>query len=90
MQLFYFHFFLGLVFVRQEHRFRDFERCAPLGYLADSFSHLNGLNLGLEGNTVTMCQNNIEATIKKIDVWARELTSQTLTDLTCRIFFPSP
>lgn len=59
-------FFLDTKF-ELAHRFSDFEWLAKLGYLADIFSHLNGLNLSLQGTAVNMfnVQNEVEATIKK-------------------------
>ncbi len=48
-------------------RLCDFDWLCKLAYLAEIFSHLNGLNLALQGTAVTMfhVQNKIEATIKK-------------------------
>lgn len=56
-------------------RLCDFEWLCKLAYLADIFSHLNGLNLALQGTAVTMfhVQNKIEATIKKFDLWGKRI-----------------
>uniref|UniRef100_A0AAR2KEL9 DUF4371 domain-containing protein n=1 Tax=Pygocentrus nattereri TaxID=42514 RepID=A0AAR2KEL9_PYGNA len=56
-------------------RFTDFEWLAKLSYLSDIFTHLNGLNLSLQGKSVTAfhVQNKIEATIKKLDMWTKRV-----------------
>lgn len=56
-------------------RLSDFEWLAKLSYLSDIFSHLNGVNLSLQGKSVTafQVQNKIEATIKKLDIWASRI-----------------
>ncbi|XP_057184698.1 zinc finger BED domain-containing protein 5 [Triplophysa rosa] len=56
-------------------RLSDFEWLAKLSYLSDIFNHLNGVNLSLQGKSVTafQVQNKIEATIKKLDIWARRI-----------------
>lgn len=48
-------------------RLSDFEWLVKLSYLSDIFNHLNGVNLSLQGKSVTafQVQNKIEATIKK-------------------------
>ncbi|XP_058261614.1 zinc finger BED domain-containing protein 5-like isoform X2 [Hemibagrus wyckioides] len=53
-------------------RLSDFEWFAKLSYLSDIYNHLNGVNLSLQGKSVTafQVQNKIEATIKKLDIWA--------------------
>ncbi len=57
------------------HRFTDFEWLAKLAYLADIFSHLNGLNLALQGAAVNTfnVQNKVEATIRKLALWAKRV-----------------
>uniref|UniRef100_A0A673GQG2 DUF4371 domain-containing protein n=1 Tax=Sinocyclocheilus rhinocerous TaxID=307959 RepID=A0A673GQG2_9TELE len=56
-------------------RLCDFDWLCKLAYLADIFSHLNGLNLALQGTAVTMfhVHNKIEATVKKIDLWGKRI-----------------
>lgn len=47
---------------------------SKLAYLADFIlSHLNVLNLGLQGKAVNVVQSKIEATIKKLEIWSRWL-----------------
>jgi len=55
-------------------RLCDFNWLCKLAYLADIFSHLNVLNLALQGTAVTMFheQNKIEATIKKFYLWGEK------------------
>ncbi|XP_028314934.1 zinc finger BED domain-containing protein 5 [Gouania willdenowi] len=56
-------------------RFCDFVWLSTLAYLADIFEHLNGLNLSLQGKSVTVfqVQNKIEASIKKFELWDRRV-----------------
>ncbi|KAJ4945691.1 hypothetical protein JOQ06_023370 [Pogonophryne albipinna] len=56
-------------------RFSDAPWLAKLAYLADIFEHLNGLNRSLQGKSVTLfhVQDKVEATIKKMEMWARRL-----------------
>jgi hypothetical protein len=44
-----------------------------LAYMADIFTHLNALNLSMQGGAITIfdVENKIEAMIKKIELWAR-------------------
>lgn len=67
-------------------RLSDFEWLAKLSYLSDIFNHLNGVNLSLQGKSVTafQVQNKIEATIKKLDIWAgriRKSNSESFENL---------
>lgn len=67
-------FFLDTKF-ELAHRFSDFEWLAKLCYLANIFSHLNGLNHALQGTAVIMfnVQNKVEATIRKLALWAKRV-----------------
>lgn len=67
-------FFIDSKF-RLADRLCDFDWLCKLAYVADIFSHLNGLNLALQGTAVTMfhVHNKIEATIKKIDLWRKRI-----------------
>lgn len=67
-------------------RLSDFEWLAKLSYLSDIFNHLNGVNLSLQGKSVTafQVQNKIEATIEKLDIWAgriRKSNSESFENL---------
>jgi len=55
----------------QTENFRCNTWLAKIGYLADIFSLLNELNLSMQGNMINLfiCNNKIEAFIKKIDIW---------------------
>uniref|UniRef100_A0AAR2IY92 DUF4371 domain-containing protein n=1 Tax=Pygocentrus nattereri TaxID=42514 RepID=A0AAR2IY92_PYGNA len=64
-------------------RFTDFEWLAKLCYLSDIFTHLNGLNLSIQGKSVTAfhVQNKkIEATIKKLDMWTKHVEQSNSFD----------
>ncbi|GBP70851.1 Zinc finger BED domain-containing protein 5 [Eumeta japonica] len=51
--------------------FNDFEWLTLVAYLADIFSALNELNLGLQGrdNNIFKVEDKIETMLKKLDVW---------------------
>lgn len=57
------------------HCFSDFEWLAKLGYLADIFSHLNALNLALQGSAVNMfkVQHKVEGAIRKLAQWDKRV-----------------
>lgn len=48
-----------------------------------NFNHLHGVNLSLQGTSVTafQVQNKIKATIKKLDIWARRICKHTPNSL---------
>lgn len=56
--------------------FNKFSWLAKLAYLADIFSHLNGLNLSLQGKSVDIftVQDKVEAMIKQLSNWCCCLT----------------
>ncbi|XP_062297923.1 zinc finger BED domain-containing protein 5-like [Scomber scombrus] len=67
-------FFLNSKF-ELAHCFNDFEWLAKLAYLADIFSHLNSLNLALQGSAVSVfnVQHKVEATIRKLAQWKKRV-----------------
>ncbi|CAL9700336.1 unnamed protein product [Knipowitschia caucasica] len=75
-------FFVDVRFELAE-RFCDFEWLCKLAYLADIFGYLNGLNLSLQGKTVTVfqVQNKIDATIKKFEMWDRRVGQNNFQSL---------
>uniref|UniRef100_A0AAV2LBI9 Serine-threonine/tyrosine-protein kinase catalytic domain-containing protein n=1 Tax=Knipowitschia caucasica TaxID=637954 RepID=A0AAV2LBI9_KNICA len=75
-------FFVDVRFELAE-RFCDFEWLCKLAYLADIFGYLNGLNLSLQGKTVTVfqVQNKIDATIKKFEMWDRRVGQNNFESL---------
>lgn len=56
-------------------RLSNFEWLVKLSFLSDIFNHINGVNLSLQGKSVTafQVQNKIEATIKKLNLWTRQI-----------------
>jgi hypothetical protein len=54
-------------------RLNDYSWSAVLAYMADIFTHLNALNLSIEGGgtTVINVEDKVEAMIKKLELWAR-------------------
>ena len=58
-------------------RFHDFNWILKLSYLADIFNNLNGLNIGLQGSTITIFQvrDKTEGMIKKLKLWIQRLDS---------------
>ena len=59
-------------------RLNDFSWLVKLAYLSDIFSHLNILNIYLQGEKVTVFQveDKIEAMIKKLKLWHRRLSNR--------------
>jgi len=59
-------------------RLNDFSRLVKLAYLSDIFSHLNILNINLQGEKVTVFQveDKIEAMIKKLELRHRRLSNR--------------
>ncbi|CAI6357184.1 unnamed protein product [Macrosiphum euphorbiae] len=59
-------------------RLNDFSWLASLAYLSDIFSHLNVLNLSLQGSHVTIfkVEDKIEAMIKKLELWNLRLSKK--------------
>lgn len=56
---------------KHAHHFNDFEWLTLVAYLADIFSALNELNLGLQGrdNNIFEVEDKIETMLKKLDLW---------------------
>lgn len=56
-------------------RFCDSEWLCKLAYLADIFSYLNGLNVSLQGKTVTVfhVHGKVETTTKKLVLWDKRV-----------------
>lgn len=54
-------------------RVNDYSWLATLVYLSDIFTHLNVLNLSLQGIRVTVfkVEDKIEATMKKLKLWSQ-------------------
>lgn len=57
--------------------FNNFSWLAMVAYMSDIFTHLNGLNLSLQGRTVTIfkVEDKVEAMIMKLDLWSERLQS---------------
>lgn len=53
-------------------RFNDFAWLAMIAYLADIFTHLNDLNLSLQGTNVTVftVEDRVQGMVKKLDLWS--------------------
>jgi hypothetical protein len=56
----------------------DYSWSAVLAYMADIFTHLNALNLSMQGGGVTIfnVKDKIEAMIKQLELWARRLSKR--------------
>lgn len=54
-------------------RVNDYSWLATLVYLSDIFTHLNVLNLSLQGIRVTVfkIEDKIQATMKKLELWSQ-------------------
>ncbi|XP_069063693.1 zinc finger BED domain-containing protein 5-like [Pleurodeles waltl] len=61
-----------------DERLHDYTWLAMLAYVADIFTHLNVLNLSMQGVGITIfnVEDKIEAMIKKLDLWARRLSQR--------------
>ncbi|XP_078503770.1 zinc finger BED domain-containing protein 5-like [Lissotriton helveticus] len=59
-------------------RLHDYTWLAMLAYMADIFTHLNALNLSMQGVGITIfnVEDKIEAMIKKLEVWTRRLSQR--------------
>jgi hypothetical protein len=59
-------------------RLNDYSWLAVLAYMADIFTHLNTLNLSMQGGGITIfnVEDKIEAMIKKLELWARRLSKR--------------
>lgn len=59
-------------------RLTDFSWLVKLAYLSDIFTHLNMLNLNLQGKKITVFQveDKIEAMIKKLELWYNRLSNR--------------
>jgi hypothetical protein len=59
-------------------RLNDYSWLAVLAYMADIFTHLNALNLSMQGEGITIfnVEDKIEAVIKKLELWARCLSER--------------
>lgn len=57
---------------------QDTESCLLLAYLADIFSHLNDLNVNLQGRdkNILLMTDKVHAFIKKLDIWIIRLQSK--------------
>jgi hypothetical protein len=56
----------------------DYSWLAVLAYMTDIFTLLNALNLSMQGGGITIfnVEDNIEAMIKKLELWARRLSKR--------------
>lgn len=65
--------------------FKNNRWIAKIAYLADIFSLLNDLNLAMQGNmtNIFVCNNKIEAFIKKIDVWIKRIEKSKFEMFAC-------
>jgi hypothetical protein len=63
-------------------RLNDYSWLAVLAYMADIFTHLNTLNLSMQGGGITIfnVEDKIEAMIKKLELWARRLSERNFDD----------
>ncbi|KAL4136257.1 hypothetical protein QTP88_007808 [Uroleucon formosanum] len=59
-------------------RVNDYSWLATLAYLSDIFTHLNALNLSLQGTHITIfkVEDKIEAMIKKLELWSLRLSKK--------------
>jgi len=59
-------------------RMNDYSWLATLAYLSDIFTHLNALNLSLQGTHITIfkVEDKIEAMIKKLELWSLRLSKK--------------
>ncbi|KAL4113130.1 hypothetical protein QTP88_016813 [Uroleucon formosanum] len=59
-------------------RVNDYSWLAILAYLSDIFTHLNALNLNLQGTHITIfkVEDKIEAMIKKLELWSLRLSKK--------------
>jgi hypothetical protein len=61
-------------------RINDYSWSAVLAYMADTFTHLNTLNMSMRGGGITIfnVEDKIEAMIKKLELWARRLSKRNV------------
>ncbi|XP_026819147.1 zinc finger BED domain-containing protein 5-like [Rhopalosiphum maidis] len=59
-------------------RVNDYSWLVTLAYLSDIFTHLNALNLSLQGTHITIfkVEDKIEAMIKKLELWSLRLSKK--------------
>jgi hypothetical protein len=59
-------------------RLNEYSWLAVLVYMADIFTHLNVINLGMQGGGITIfnVKDKIEAMIKKLELWAHRLSKR--------------
>lgn len=59
-------------------RMNDYSWLATLAYLSNIFTHLNALNLSLQGTHITIfkVEDKIEAMIKKLELWSLRLSKK--------------
>jgi hypothetical protein len=72
-------FFIDLEspFTLTEH-LNDYSWLAMLAYMVDIFTHLNALNLSMQGGGITIfnVKDKIEAIVKKLEFWAHHLSKR--------------